>query len=534
MEIINNLLLNSIVVVLLCGCSFYLGVLAYRQNKTSPSNKIFTRFSFATGFWILLAFLTDLPFLRGSSLFNAKLTYVALITLSYTLIEFPYRFPHVRTLNRFIKYPVLIIGLFLIVLTLFTNKVIDHLEFFSWGSSFIDGDLAGPFYLYMMVGPVNSIVQYIFLWRKFEEQEKRQVKFFYIGLTIFMVINIVLQSIVKPLITHTDELYKIGNYSAIIMIVLTGYAILKYKLFDIKVLATELFTVVIWIVLFSRIIVSQSFADVVINSFVTFMFSIFGILLVKSVINEVKQREQLQILNDKLKELDKQKDEFVSMAAHELRSPLTAIKGYVSMVIEGDTGDIPEKARQYLADSMAVTDRLVRLVNNMLNVTRIEEGRIVYQLEETSLIRAVQELYNSSRVEAERKELKFVINIPNGLEDNVKVDPDRIREVIGNLVSNAIKFTEKGKVQIIMTNPKPEIVRVEISDTGPGISQEEQAKLFQKFYRAESTAGKTFGTGLGLYITRILIEKFGGRMGVISELDKGSNFWFELSVIKKV
>ena len=183
---------------------------------------------------------------------------------------------------------------------------------------------------------------------------------------------------------------------------------------------------------------------------------------------------------------------------------------------------------------MAVTDRLVRLVNNMLNVTRIEEGRIVYQLEETSLIRAVQELYNSSRVEAERKELKFVINIPNGLEDNVKVDPDRIREVIGNLVSNAIKFTEKGKVQIVMTNPKPEIVRVEVSDTGPGISQEEQAKLFQKFYRAESTAGKTFGTGLGLYITRILIEKFGGRMGVISELDKGSNFWFELSVIKKV
>jgi signal transduction histidine kinase len=259
-----------------------------------------------------------------------------------------------------------------------------------------------------------------------------------------------------------------------------------------------------------------------------------SILLVRSVIKEVKQRNQLEILNEKLKELDKQKDEFVSMAAHELRSPLTAIKGYVSMVIEGDTGDIPEKARQYLADSMAVTDRLVRLVNNMLNVSRIEEGRIVYQLEETSLIRAVQEIYNSSRVEAERKELEFVVKIPNGLEDNIKVDPDRIREVIGNLVSNAIKFTEKGKVHIAMTNPKPEVVRVEVSDTGPGISQEEQAKLFQKFYRAESTAGKTFGTGLGLYITRLLIEKFGGEMGVISELDKGSNFWFELPVAKRV
>ncbi len=244
--------------------------------------------------------------------------------------------------------------------------------------------------------------------------------------------------------------------------------------------------------------------------------------------------KELNATNEKLKELDKQKDEFVSMAAHELRSPLTAIKGYISMIIEGDTGDIPEKARQYLADSMAVTDRLVRLVNNMLNVSRIEEGRIVYQIEETDLIRAVQEIYNSFRVEAERKDLEFKIDIPSGLEDMVKVDPDRVREVISNIVSNAIKFTEKGKVNIKMSNPKPGSVKVEVIDTGPGISKVEQVGLFQKFYRAESTSGKTFGTGLGLYITKLLIEKFGGEMGVTSELDKGSNFWFELPLVRRV
>jgi signal transduction histidine kinase len=245
-------------------------------------------------------------------------------------------------------------------------------------------------------------------------------------------------------------------------------------------------------------------------------------------------RAKLQGLNDKLRELDKQKDEFVSMAAHELRSPLTAIKGYLSMVVEGDTGDIPEKAREYLADAMAVTERLVRLVNNMLNVSRIEEGRIVYQMEETSLIRALQEVYNSSRVEAERKNLNFKLSIPNGTGDIIKADPDRLREVIGNLVSNAIKFTDEGEVVISMTNPKPNIVKVEIIDTGPGISEEEQKKLFQKFYRAESTAGKTFGTGLGLYITRLLIEKFGGKIHLASEIDKGSNFWFELPLVKSV
>ena len=276
--------------------------------------------------------------------------------------------------------------------------------------------------------------------------------------------------------------------------------------------------------------------------------SAYGFVLARKTVSEENARNQiqeyskriedtknkLQNLNDKLRELDKQKDEFVSMAAHELRSPLTAIKGYLSMVVEGDTGDIPEKAREYLADAMAVTERLVRLVNNMLNVSRIEEGRIVYQMEKTSLIRAVQEVFNSSRVEAERKNLNFKLTIPNGIGDTVEADPDRLREVISNLVSNAIKFTDKGEVVISLTNPKQNVVKVEIIDTGPGISEEEQEKLFQKFYRAESTAGKTFGTGLGLYITRLLIEKFGGKIYLNSEIDKGSNFWFELPIVKSV
>ncbi|OGM12705.1 hypothetical protein A3A76_04290 [Candidatus Woesebacteria bacterium RIFCSPLOWO2_01_FULL_39_23] len=532
MNIVNNILLNAIIVILITVSSFYLGLLAYRENRKSSSNRIFARFAIATALWILLAFIPDVPYFRGIALISAKLNYLALLVVGFTLIELPFYFPHERRINPYLKYPILGIAVILGILTLFTDKVIAGLSFFEWGTSYVDGEFAGPIYLYMMLAPIISFIQYVFLWKKIDQQDKRRVKLFLMGLFIFMAVNIIAQSIVEPLITHTDEFYKIGNYSAIFMIVLTSYAIVKYELFNIKVLATEIITVALWVILFSKILVSTSLTETIVNSSIFILVLVFGILLVRSVMNEVRQREKLAELNEKLKALDKQKDEFISMAAHELRSPLTAIKGYVSMIIEGDTGDIPEKAREFLADAQAVTDRLVRLVNNMLNVSRIEEGRLVYQLETTSLIRAVQEIYFAFRVEAERKGLKITMDIPDGIKDQVYVDPDRVREVISNLVSNAIKFTVKGSVTIKMRNPTPGTVKVEVIDTGPGISTEEQVKLFQKFYRAESTAGKTFGTGLGLYITRLLIEKFGGKIGVESQVDRGSNFWFELPVSK--
>lgn len=241
----------------------------------------------------------------------------------------------------------------------------------------------------------------------------------------------------------------------------------------------------------------------------------------------------LRKANEELKKLDRLKDEFVSMAAHELRAPMTAVKGYLSMVAEGDAGRIPQKAQGYLVDANAINERLIRLVNNMLNVSRIEEGRLLYQMETVNLIKVAQETFYSSRFEAERKGLKFSLNIPDGLKDEVYVDPDRIREVVGNLASNAVKFTVEGSIDINLFQPKRDTVRLEIVDTGPGISAEEQKKLFRKFYRVEATGGKTMGTGLGLYVSKLLVDEFKGKIGIESEFGKGSTFWFELPLTRK-
>lgn len=235
----------------------------------------------------------------------------------------------------------------------------------------------------------------------------------------------------------------------------------------------------------------------------------------------------LKETQDKMYELDIQKDEFISMAAHELRAPTTAIKGYVSMILNGDAGEISDRARGYLTDARSTNDRLIRLVNNMINVSQIEKGSLIYQMERVSLAMLAGSVYDDFKFEAERKNLKFEIQISNETDDMVEVDPDRIREVIANLVSNAIKYTEDGFVKIQVGN-NGRHVRLEVIDSGPGISNEEQKKLFKKFYRVKSAVGKTIGTGLGLYISQLIVRRFDGKIGLESELGKGSIFWFDL------
>lgn len=244
--------------------------------------------------------------------------------------------------------------------------------------------------------------------------------------------------------------------------------------------------------------------------------------------------KQLNNANDKLKELDARKNEFLSMAAHELRAPMTAIKGYLSMVMEGDTGSVSKETFEYIQNAVEGNDRLIRLVNNMLNVARIEENRMVFQSGKVSLCEVVNKVFNEFKTEASSKSLDYVISCAESQVSDVVVDQDRIYEVVANLISNSIKYTDKGKIEVVLFNPPGNsgIIRLEIRDTGRGISSEEKDKLFQKFGRIESSAGKTIGTGLGLYISKLLIEKFGGKIGVESEVGKGSTFWFELPLVK--
>lgn len=243
--------------------------------------------------------------------------------------------------------------------------------------------------------------------------------------------------------------------------------------------------------------------------------------------------QRIQDANNKLKQLDKLKDEFVSLASHELRTPLTAIKSYLWMTLEGKGGALSEKQKYYLTRSYSSADRLSKLVNDMLNVSRIESGRIMLDKKEISLETLSQEVIAEILPRAQELGISLLLSPVNTLP-MVSADPDKIKEVLINLIGNSLKFTPSGGTVTISFDKKEGFVETKVTDTGKGISEENIKKLFQKFGILEGTyavSEQSQGTGLGLYITKSIIELHGGSIYAFSAgVQKGTSFSFTLPI----
>lgn len=246
----------------------------------------------------------------------------------------------------------------------------------------------------------------------------------------------------------------------------------------------------------------------------------------------IKITQQVYEMNAKLHQLDKLKDDFVSVASHELRTPMTAIRSYVWMALHRPDVHLSQKLEKYLYRTLVSTERLINLVNDMLNVSRIEAGKIEINPESLNIVELVKEVFEEVKVKADEKQLKLII-LEHSLP-NVIADSDKVHQILLNLIGNALKFDYPGGQIMVDFFTDGKVVETSIKDTGSGITKEDLSKLFHKFsrldnsYTAISTSG---GTGLGLYISRNLIELMHGNIWANSEgLDKGATFSFSLPI----
>ena len=249
--------------------------------------------------------------------------------------------------------------------------------------------------------------------------------------------------------------------------------------------------------------------------------------------NPRQENECIITLTDVTQEkiLDRSKDEFISTTSHELRTPMTIIKSYLWMLDNQKYGKLNQKQREFLAKAQGGVQRMLSMINDTLNASKIDQGKIQLRIEEIELRDFMERVGQDFELKAKERGLEFKVSIDKNCH-TVYSDKGKLEEMLTNLLGNAVKFTSTGEIRLKVTKEGDSFVKFEISDTGKGIDPEDLKRLFHKFGRIDNsyqTVAESGGTGLGLYIVKNIVENMGGSVGAWSEgIGKGAAFWFTL------
>lgn len=242
--------------------------------------------------------------------------------------------------------------------------------------------------------------------------------------------------------------------------------------------------------------------------------------------------KELRRSNAQLQKLDEAKDEFISMASHQLRTPLTSIKGYLSMLVDGDMGKVSPKQKEVLEEALISSERMVRLIGDFLNVSRLQTGKFVIEKKPVDLAVLVENEIDSLEQSAASRNLKISYKKPSKVPV-INIDEGKIQQVVMNFIDNAIFYSKEGGTITISLKQTEDIIEFTVKDTGIGVPEDEQAGLFSKFFRASNArTQRPDGTGVGIFLAKKVITDHGGEIIFSSREGKGSTFGFKLPVPK--
>jgi signal transduction histidine kinase len=518
-----NILNENIIVFLLNLAGIFLAFWVYFANRQEKINQIFTLFVILTLTWIDFGRLANLAQEPGLALFFIKLTFAIAcfwFAIYYYFVENLYL---EKERARFLDRIVFLIGIFLFILTISTSLIINKIELKNWGINPILGN--GKIIFYLLIGGLTLLIigRLIKKYISAQGKDKLKIQYFLFGTLIYGAFNITF-NVFLPTIQGDYQYYQFGNYSAILLLGFTAYAIVKGELFGIRVILTQAFVGVIAILLLLQAFISTNWLEFTWKFGLFLAFIYFGYLLFKSVVREIQQRQEIERLSNA-------KTEFISIASHQLRTPLTAVKGYISMILEGSYGKIPEKARSPMEKVYQQNDKLVKLVNDLLSLSRIESGKLQLEMQMASMEDLINSIVDIFAIQAKDKNLYLKFEKPKEQIPLIMMDADKNRQVISNIINNCLKYTEKGGVTIKLKTLNGKL-QIEISDTGLGMAEAELGKLFQSFSRGEAGARMDAGgAGLGLHIAKKFIEMQKGRVWAESAgKGKGSQFYIELPI----
>ncbi len=383
---------------------------------------------------------------------------------------------------------------------------------------------------------VSALAILIMKIKKAQGLEKKQLFFILIG-TLLTFALIIIFNFLLPAFFDNPYFIPLGAIFTLPFLAMTSYVILVYKFLNTRVIMTEIFILILLFISLLELVQAKSLNEVLIRGLVFIGLIVFGILLIKNVLKEIELKDKLQIAYKELKKLDEAKSEFVSIASHQLRTPLSAIKGYISMIMEGTYGTLQEKITEPLKKVYQANERLIKLINDLLNLSRIESGKIEILKEKACLEALIDNSIDILKLAVKNKNLYLKFEKPEKPLPMLILDKEKISHAIINIVDNAIRYTEEGGIIIKIREEKEkkgnDKIIIEVKDTGLGMEKKDIKDLFESFSRGHAGAKHwTEGTGLGLYIAKKFVDLHQGRIWAESEgINKGSSFFIELPII---
>jgi len=516
--------LEKIILILINLIGIWFGLWVYSVNKKEKGNQWFFIVTLFFLLWVNFSYLGSNISQDYKAIFWYRLNWAA-VALSGLASYFLSIFFLKEEKRYFILDKIIILVSFLfVIISIFTNYIIKDVVTGPAGRDIVFGELNFLFNIFLFSIGIFNIRLFLKKYFKLHYVEKLKIQYFLIGILIFVFANIIF-NIISPLILGTTKYQNFGDYSVIFFLGFTAYAIVKSELFGMKVVITTIFVGLTTILLAVDIL---AFTDILIlqllKGLALFIFLYLGLSLIKSVTREIEQRKEIERLSNA-------KTEFISIASHQLRTPLTAVKGYISMILEGSYGKIPEKARSPMEKVYQQNDKLVKLVNDLLSLSRIESGKLQLEMQMASMEDLISSIVDIFAIQAKDKNLYLKFEKPKEQIPLIMMDADKNRQVISNIINNCLKYTEKGGVTIKLKTVSGKL-QIEISDTGLGMAEAEIGKLFQSFSRGEAGARMDAGgAGLGLHIAKKFIEMQKGNIWAESAgKGKGSQFYIELPI----
>ena len=514
--------------------AFVFGLIVYLANPKQLSNKTFGLMTLALGIWSFSYGFWQLSGERESALLWVRIlsigsTFIPIFFLHWIFATFD--LIKKRGLVLVFGYLITLIFLSFSLTPLYIKDVIP-VSFFLWWP--IPGIVYSFYLIFGYFGLIGyGVYELIKIYRNVSGHAREQVKYILLAVVIGFG-----GGATNFFLWYGIHLAPYGNFLVFLYPFILTYAILKHRLMDIRVILTELMVALIASVFLIEAIFSKTSFEILYKISLFVIFCFFGYLLIKSVFQEIERRKELEDITNKLKKayrelekLDKAKSEFVSIASHQLRTPLTAIKGYISMMQEKIYGNPPPKMKKPLENIQASNERLIRLVNDLLNISRIEAGRIKLEKEKVQIEDMISSVIEELKGVSEEKDIYLKFEKPQKALPKALIDRNKMRQVIMNLIDNAIRYTNKGGIAAGIKNSKSKI-QIIIKDTGEGMTKEEVNHLFESFSRGKAgTRLWTEGAGLGLYVAKKFVDMHNGKIWAESPgKDKGSTFYIELPI----